>query len=69
MTDSSRGLRGGSWLGSELYLQSSSRLEYGPTKEFRNLGFRVATVPESSTYALILMAGAGWLLAKRRWSW
>jgi sulfatase modifying factor 1 len=69
VTDSSRGLRGGSWLGNELYLQSSSRLEYGPTNEFRNLGFRVATVPEPSTYALILMAGAGWLLAKRRRSW
>ena len=69
MTDSSRGLRGGSWLGNELYLQSSSRLEYGPTNEFRNLGFRVATVPEPSTYALLLMAGAGWLLAKRRRSW
>ena len=69
MIGSSQGLRGGSWLGNELYLQSSSRLEYGPTNEFRNLGFRVATVPEPSTYALILMAGAGWLLAKRRWSW
>jgi len=35
-------------------------------QEFDDVGFRVATVPEPSTYALLLLAGAGWLLCQRR---
>jgi sulfatase modifying factor 1 len=62
---SSRGRRGGSW-NSVGGLQSSSRGSYGPALEFNIVGFRVASVPEPSTYALILLAGAGWLLWKRR---
>ncbi len=58
---SSRGLRGGAWRYDGLginYLQASSRGNYDPTLEFTSVGFRLASVPEPSTYAMLLM-GAG----------
>jgi len=61
-----RARRGGSWANSGTYLRSSLRLNAAPTLENSGIGFRVASVPEPSTYALLLMAGAGWLLWKRR---
>jgi len=60
-----RAIRGGYWSGPGLSLRSSYRLLNDPTVEFNGSGFRVASVPEPSTYALLLMAGAGWLLWKR----
>jgi formylglycine-generating enzyme required for sulfatase activity len=63
---SGRGLRGGSWDYNVSLLQSSFRYAGDPTNGNNVVGFRVASVPEPSTYALILMAGAGWLLWKRR---
>ena len=39
-------------------LISSARGIGDPSNEIRNLGFRVASVPEPSTYALIALAGA-----------
>jgi hypothetical protein len=63
----SRAFRGGFWLGIEVGLRSSARnISSDPTIEMGDLGFRVASVPEPSTYALLLMTGAGWLLWKRR---
>ena len=65
MSGSSRGLRGGSWY----LLQSSGFGSYvDPTDEDNIVGFRVATVPEPSTYALLLMtvAGALWMTRRRR---
>jgi formylglycine-generating enzyme required for sulfatase activity len=62
---SGRGLRGGSWDYNVSLLQSSFRYAGDPTNGNNVVGFRVASVPEPSTYALILMAGAGWLLWKR----
>jgi formylglycine-generating enzyme required for sulfatase activity len=61
-----RAIRGGSWFNSESNLRSSFREVNAPSNEFVGIGFRVASVPEPSTYALLLMAGAGWLLWKRR---
>jgi formylglycine-generating enzyme required for sulfatase activity len=61
-----RAIRGGYWNDPEVRLRSSSRFGAVPTDEFDAVGFRVASVPEPSTYALLLIAGAGWLLWKRR---
>ena len=61
-----RAFRGGDWLSPELFVLSSSfRLANDPTFENNFVGFRVASVPEPSTYALVLMAGGAWLLRKR----
>ena len=46
-------------------LTSGNRAANTPTHEHHYIGFRVASVPEPSTYALIFMAGAGWLLWSR----
>ena len=55
-----RALRGGDWTYTEFFLRSSSsRVDF--------VGFRVASVPEPSTYALLAMTAAGALwMAKRR---
>ena len=63
-----RGVRGGAYDYGSDHLQSdfTGGVSLNPVAEFDDVGFRVATVPEPSTYALILMAGAGWLFWKRR---
>jgi formylglycine-generating enzyme required for sulfatase activity len=61
-----RVFRGGNWGSSENNLRSSSRESDDPSQQGVYLGFRVASVPEPSTYALLLMTGAGWLLWRRR---
>ena len=61
-----RAIRGAYWAESSRFLRSSARQSINPAGENSNIGFRVASVPEPSTYALLLMAGAGWLLWKRR---
>ncbi len=61
-----RGLRGGGWDGLDEDLQSVTRIAFTPDVEFYDVGFRVATVPESSV-GVLLAAGAGVLfLLKRR---
>jgi formylglycine-generating enzyme len=47
-------------------LSSSSRTANTPTHEHQYIGFRVASVPEPSTYALLFMTGAGALWWSRR---
>jgi formylglycine-generating enzyme required for sulfatase activity len=65
---SSRGLRGGDWANGDSALQPSYRLGADPAQETSGFGFRVASVPEPSTYALLLMTGAGalWWARRRR---
>ncbi len=65
-------IRGGSWGNpnySEFYLRSSGRSEIlvaQPWGEINSIGFRVASVPEPSTYALLAMSAAGALWWARR---
>ena len=59
--------RGGNWVSPPSSLRTSYRNNLDPTFESGSIGFRVASVPEPSTYALLAMAGAGALwMAKRR---
>jgi formylglycine-generating enzyme required for sulfatase activity len=64
-----RAIRGGYWLDPEGSLRSSGR-GYGdgdPTIELDVIGFRVASVPEPSTYALLLLgAGAAYIWKRRK---
>ena len=61
-----RAMRGGAWFNPFNNLRTFGRYSVAPAGEIDSIGFRVASVPEPSTYALLLMAGAGWLLWKRR---
>jgi formylglycine-generating enzyme required for sulfatase activity len=65
---SSRGLRGGSWGNLDGDLQSSLSIGVDPSLEDGNVGFRVASVPEPSTCALLVMSAAGalWWARRRR---
>lgn len=66
--DFDRGIRGGSWDTIENFLDAGLRDRGAPEAENANVGFRVATVPEPSTYALLLMTAAGalWMTRRRR---
>jgi hypothetical protein len=59
-----RATRGGAWNGPEDFLRSSDRVIGDPALD-NFLGFRVASVPEPSTWAM-LAAGTASLLALRR---
>ena len=63
-----RGLRGGAWTVNFNYvsLGSSFSLDYVPESETYSLGFRLATVPEPSTCALLALGVVGVLIALRR---
>ena len=66
-TTLNRTIRGGG-IGIEQALRSSFRTWDAPQFGDPTRGFRVASVPEPSTYALLLMTGAGalWLARRRR---
>jgi len=61
-----RAIRGGVWDDTELYLRSSSRYDSDPSNEVGGIGFRVASVPEPSTYVLVLLGAGAVYLWKRR---
>jgi len=64
---SSRGLRGGRWLSAiPFYLSSGYRDGAGPSYEYDGGGFRLAAVPEPSTYAMALAGLACGLYSMRR---
>jgi formylglycine-generating enzyme len=60
-----RGLRGGSFVYFSVSLAASNRLKFQPTDEDVSIGFRVASVPEPGSIALLL-AGASLALL---WRW
>ena len=64
--DSSRGWRGGNWY-SEFGMESSTSGSSPPESADYTIGFRLANVPEPSTYALLLMgAGALYVCGRRK---
>ena len=68
---SSRGLRGGSWYDSAVYLSSSGRSTLAPSYEDSTFGFRLASpvpVPEPSAWVMGLagIACGGWQTFRRR---
>jgi sulfatase modifying factor 1 len=67
VTGSNRVIRGGSWNFDASLLPSSHRNSVAPTVEDGYLGFRLASVPEPSTYALLVMAAAGLGAHVLRW--
>lgn len=67
-SESDRALRGGGWVNSGSFMLSGARDSDVPSYEGVVVGFRVASVPEPSSYALLLMTGAGvlWWARRRR---
>lgn len=63
ISGSSRGLRGGSFLATSVNLRANIRSVNNPTNEFNVFGFRVSTVPEPSTIAVLAL---GTLVTLRR---
>ena len=63
-----RTIRGGGWTSPESQLISSFRSSNGfPDGDRAWVGFRVASIPEPSTYALLLTTGALWWVARKAW--
>ena len=64
----SRGARGGLWDNNATLLSSSSRNQYTASNESEYFGFRLAAVPEPSTYAMAVagLACGGYLVRRGR---
>ena len=61
-----RGLRGGSWFNVVNDLASSYRGTAVPWNEVKDIGFRLASVPEPSGLVLTMLIGAGFICHRRR---
>jgi len=61
-----RSMLGGFWGDEAFVLSSTNRYSRDPLGENNWLGFRVASVPEPSTYALLLLGAGAMYLWKRR---
>ena len=64
----SRFYRGGSFTEIEFFLRSTNRTGDSPTSEWGNLGFRIAMVPEPSSFALAaigMLVALGWIARRR----
>ena len=66
LSSEDRAVRGGYWLNPAVTLRSSDRSLFDPAFDFHGFGFRVASVPEPSTYALLLLGAGAVYLWKRR---
>jgi len=63
---SARGVRSGSWGSSSLNVSASFRIDVHPTSSNASFGFRVASIPEPSSAALLMLASVGlWQRRKR----
>jgi formylglycine-generating enzyme required for sulfatase activity len=65
-TTDNRPTLGGFWGDEAGVLSSTNRAGFAPSTENPNIGFRVASVPEPSTYALLLLGAGAMYLWKRR---
>ena len=54
-----REVRGGTWSDAELQLRSTTSNFGAPSLELSYIGFRVASIPEPSTYTLLALSAAG----------
>jgi formylglycine-generating enzyme required for sulfatase activity len=61
-----RGQIGGTWSGDYIFMASHSLYTNSPANEFSNTGFRVAAVPEPSTWLLLAVGGALFALSRAR---
>jgi formylglycine-generating enzyme required for sulfatase activity len=68
VNSSRRGVRGGEWNDNAIPLQASFRSSEDPTTafEFTDIGFRVASIPEPSTAALLFIGSLATILPRRR---
>jgi len=61
-----REVRGGSWLGNNIFLYSETKNTADPTFETSVYGFRVAMVPEPTSFLLLMMGGAVLMVRRRK---
>jgi sulfatase modifying factor 1 len=66
ISDSDRGVRGGAYNNIDFGPSASDRSSDLPTIEFRNIGFRVASVPEPTSMVLTILASGMMLIRRKR---